>query len=274
LRSLVILYGTELVTEIRGRHLKVIQSEMEAKGLALTTINHYCSRITRCFRWGVGEDLVPPDVAAILESVPNLQPGRSSAAQTDPVRSVPEERVEATLPYLHRVPGRRTVLAAMIRVQLLTGCRPGELCAMTGAAIDCRVNPWCYAAIDKNLHRHSRRQPRPVWIGPKAQKILRPFLDLAGDGRVWRFPPRGKGTVRAAINRVAYAEFIRLACIRAGVEPWTPHQLRHTRATQVAQLYESDAAAAAVIGDTEQVARTIYVDPNEAVARRIAKATG
>ena len=86
------------MTEIRGRHLKVIQSEMEAKGLALTTINHYCSRINRCFRWGVGEDLVPPDVAAILESVPNLQPGASSAAQTDPVRSVPEERVEATLP--------------------------------------------------------------------------------------------------------------------------------------------------------------------------------
>ena len=145
---------------------------------------------------------------------------------------------------------------------------------MTGAAIDCRVNPWCYAAIDKNLHRHSRRQPRPVWIGPKAQEGPASFPRPRGRRPGLAFSPRGEGTVRAAINRVAYAEFIRLTCIRAGVEPWTPHQLRHTRATQVAHLYESDAAAAAVIGDTEHVARTIYVDPNEAVARRIAKATG
>ena len=275
LKLLVELFGRELVREMKGRHIKVLQAELIAKRLALTTINQYASRVTRCFRWGVGEDLVPPNIAATLESVPNLQPGRSAAVETDPVMSVAEETVEATLPHLHANPGRRKVLTAMIRFQLLTGCRPGELCVMTPGAITRGKDLWCLAAIDKNLHRQARRRPRLVWIGPKARKVLEPFLkDLQPDERVWSFPPRGKGTVRTRISRAAYGEFIRLACARAKVEPWTPHQLRHTRATQVARIYESNSQAAAAIGDTEEVARTVYVDPSEAVARRIARQTG
>ena len=38
-------------------------------GLARTTINQHTWRITRCFRWGVGEDLVPSEVANVKAAV-------------------------------------------------------------------------------------------------------------------------------------------------------------------------------------------------------------
>lgn len=272
-------YGDIPVTEVKGRSLKVLQQAMVDTGLARETINKYTWRIARCFRWGVAEDMVPPDVAAVLESVPNLQAGRTAAVDNDPVMSVPLADIEATLPHLHELPERRAVLTEMVRAMLLIGCRPGELCAMTWEKID-RTNPkvWCYRiGSDKNLHRKARRKPKLVWIGPRGQEVLRPFLMANPDerGRVWVFPPRGaKGVNRTAVSRESFGEFVRLACERAGVTPWTPHQLRHNRATEVQRLYEDNAAAAAIIGDTPQVAAEVYADPNEAVARRIAIATG
>lgn len=272
------LYGPTPANEFKARHLKACQTEMVAKrGWVRGTVNQNTWRIVRCFQWGVAEDLVHPDVYARIAQVPNLQPGRSDAADTEPILSVPEADITATLPFLHADPRRRAVLVAMIRFQLQTGCRPGELCRMTVDAIDRSGRVWCYAiGSHKNLHRQARRKPRLVWIGPRAQEILAPFLaDPGPGGRVWSFPPRGeKGAVRTAVSRMSYGEFVRLACERAKVEPWTPHQLRHNRATEVQRIYESNEHAARAIGDTPEVTANVYVDPNEAIARRIAEATG
>jgi integrase len=267
-------FARQPVTEVRAALLRSCQAAMVKAGLGRTTVNQYSWRITRCFRWGVGEDLVAPDVAAVLESVPNLQPGRTTAGERPPIMSVPADRIEAVIPHLHTDPQRRAVLEAMIRFMLFTGMRPGELCAMTGASIDRSGKCWCYHAPDKNLHRQARRKPRLIWIGPQAQAVLAPYLAAAGVGRVWVFPPKGKGTRRTAVSRANFGEHVRLACERAGVDPWHPHQLRHNRATEVLRIYESDEAAAAAIGDTPDVARLVYADPNEAAARRIALATG
>lgn len=272
------LNGERLVSEIKGPDLKQYQQALVTKGLARETINKYTWRIANCFRWGVSEDLVHPDIAAKLKSVRNLQPGRTRAADNDPVLSVPLAHIEAVIPHLHSDHGRRAVLTAMVRAMIAIGCRPGELCAMSTAAIDTTGDVWCYrVGGHKNLHRAARRKPKVVWVGPKAQAILKPYIDNArADGRVWVFPSRGKnGVARTTINPAPFAEFVRLACKRAKVaKPWTPHQLRHNRATEVRNIYECDEAAAAIIGDTPAVAASVYADPTEAIARRIALASG
>jgi integrase len=278
LRVLLEMYPRLSVSEFRPRHLKAIQAAMVAKGWVRTTVNKYLSRLKCCFSWGVAEELVPASVADALAHVPHLQAGRTKAPDLDPVMAVATSAVEATLPYLDRNPQRRGVLEAMIRFQLLTGCRPGELCAMTAAAVDTSAEVWVYRVTDKNTHRQVQRRPRLVWIGPQAQAILRPFLANPGPGgRIWCFPPRFPESPKARrvpISRGLYGECIRLASAAAGVETWTPHQLRHNRATEIQRLYESNKAASIAIGDTEEVTRAVYVDPNEAVARRIALATG
>ena len=133
---------------------------------------------------------------------------------------------------------------------------------------------WDYTVIDKNLHRRARRAPVVRKIGPQALMILRPLLvGLEPDELVWRFPPNARGQ-RTPISRHHYARFLKLACKAAGVEPWHPHQIRHTRGTEIRDRYESDKVAAIAIGDTEKVLREIYADPSDEVAYRVALATG
>lgn len=88
-------------------------------------------------------------------------------------------------------------------------------------------------------------------------------------------PPRAKDGDRwVPLSVREYHRSVAAACKRAKVKHWHPHQIRHSRATEVGQLYESDKAAAAAIGDTEDVTREIYRDPAEAARRRIARQLG
>jgi integrase len=275
MRVLTDLYPELPADEFRPAHLRACVQAMVEKGWARVTVNRNTWRITKFFSWAVGQDLVPPVVWQKLEHVEYLQAGRSAAHDRDPVTAVPWEVVEKTLPHLHADEGRRALLEAMVRVAYHTGMRPGELCAMAGVDVDRSGKTWCYlVGLHKNIHRQARRKPKRVWLGPLARAVLAPFLEAAGGGPVWVFPPGRPLGRRTRVHRNRFSALIKAACEAAGVDPWHPHQLRHTRATEVERKYEDDAAAGAAIGDTPKVAGEVYVDPTDAVARRIAEATG
>jgi integrase len=76
-------------------------------------------------------------------------------------------------------------IAAMIRIQLLTGMRPGELVTLRRGAIDTTGETWIYRPVQhKTLHRGFTRE---IHIGPRAQELLKPFLKL--DPKAWCFSP-------------------------------------------------------------------------------------
>lgn len=179
---------------------------------------------------------------------------------------------EAVFPHLHPTPARRAALETLIRVHWLLGGRPQDLCGMRPADVDRADDLWAYH-VDRHKNEH-RDDAHSYWIGPKAQQILRPLLDgCPADRPVFVYPGRGKSAPRP-IDRTEYARRVKRACAAAGVKAWTPHQLRHSRATEIMRIYESNDAAAAAIGDTPGVTREVYVDPIEAVRRRIARETG
>src|SRR5262249_49181849 len=131
----------------------------------------------RLFRWAAAKRLVPVAVCQLLDTVGGLRQGRSEARETLPVKPVPEAFVEATLPHL------RPQTAAMVRLQLLTGMRPGEVVLMRGIDLDTSGKVWFYRpGSDQGPHgRHKnayRGQQRVVPIGPRAQEVLRPWLRL------------------------------------------------------------------------------------------------
>jgi integrase len=259
----------------RPAHLRQLRAAWVAAGLGRDTANRYAARVVRVFAWGVTESLVPAAVLAPLKGVEPLVPGQTGAPEPEPVAAVGPDVVERTVPHLHPDPGRRAVLEAMVRTQLLTGVRPGELCAMRPEMFDRSGVPWRYdpGAVHKNFHRGRPREP--VYVGPRGRAVLGPVLDQAEPGRpLWRFPPLRLGR-RTAVTRIEYGRFVLAACARAGVGPWTPNQLRHTRATAVHDHYQSDEAAAAALGNTPEVARRVYVDsPGDRLARRVAEETG
>jgi integrase len=152
----------------------------EEKALSRGLINRRIGRVVRMFKWGVSEEIVPESVWRALTTVRGLEKGRTTVRETEPVEPVSVAVVQATLPYL--LPPVR----ALAELQLLTGMRPGEACAMRACDLDMTGDVWLYRPTHHKT-RH-RGKERVVALGPKAQEIVKPFLKL--DMQAYLFSPR------------------------------------------------------------------------------------
>jgi integrase len=123
---------------------------------------------------------VPPSVHHGLVAVAGLRVGRSEAVESEPVRPVPMADVHAMLPHVSAQVG------AMIQLQLVTGMRPGECCLMRGMDINTTGKLWVYAPRKHKTLHHGHT--RLIYLGPKAQEIIRPFLKT--DLSAYLFDPR------------------------------------------------------------------------------------
>ena len=121
LRFLRRLYGNVPVEDFSPLALKSVRQAMIGAGRCRSLINKDVNRIKAVFRRAVENELLPVAVHQALQTVAGLREGRSEAKEPEPIGPVSVEVVEATIPYLsHQV-------AAMVRFQLLTGARPGEV---------------------------------------------------------------------------------------------------------------------------------------------------
>jgi integrase len=173
LRPLRQLYGSTWAGDFGPKKLKAVRQHTVDIGLSRGVINARVGRIKRLFKWAVAEELIPPRVYHGLQAVAGLTFGRCSARETEPVRPVPDLYVAAILPFVS------PVVAAMIRLQRLTGMRSGELAIMRPCDIDTTGEVWIYEPSDhKNRWRGQRKQ---IPLGPEAQGILKPFLSRPPD---------------------------------------------------------------------------------------------
>jgi site-specific recombinase XerD len=180
LRPLRKQYGNTWAAEFGPLALRSLQKEMIRSGLCRTTVNARINRIRRVFKWAVGFELIPPAVYQALQAVPGLQRGRTEAREPNEISPVPIERVDATLPYLN------PVVRAMVRIQLLTGCRTGGVITMRGCGLTLGEPNWVYRP---SRHKTKwRGKDRVIILGPKAREILREFLDR--DTEAYLFDPR------------------------------------------------------------------------------------
>jgi integrase len=130
-----------------------------------------------------------------------------------PVKPVPLDRVQAIQPYV------KPPVWAMIQVQLLTGARPGEVLIMRGCDLATADEVWAYVPASHKTEHQGRG--RTIFIGPKAQAVIRPFLKP--EPQAYLFSPRDVCKVRrvgtrqpgARYNRNAYRNAILRACEQA-----------------------------------------------------------
>lgn len=169
LRYLVDLFGKTPAKEFGPRKLKTVRDAMISDGRVRTNVNRLIHWVRRVFRWGVENEYVAVTVYSALQTVTALQPGRSKAAESEPVQPVPMEVVAQTITHL------TSVVGAMVRLQLLTGARPGEVMSMKPSGLGDRSDEvWVYQpSSHKTSHRGKRRV---LHLGPEAQEILIPFL--------------------------------------------------------------------------------------------------
>jgi integrase len=283
------LFGNEPVADFGPVKLKAVRDAMVAHGYCRGTVNKLVSLLRSIVRWGVAEELVAPTTLEGLRSVAALGKGRTEAPEPVPVKPVPMAHVEAVLPHVSRP------VAAMIRLQLLSGCRPGEIVGLRPVDIDMSSNVWT-ARLQEHKTSYRGRE-RTVYFGPRAQEIIRGFLagravdaplfsareavvELKARGaHCHRRPdqqpsePATERVVRDQYDTNSYRRAIERACKAAGVPTWSPNRLRHNAATTLRREHGLDAAQV-ILGHSELETTQVYAERDEQRAREIVARIG
>lgn len=232
-----VLYGETPAADFGPLKLKAIRRRMIDARMCRGVVNQRIGRVRRIVKWGVGEELVPPAVYQALAAVAGLQQGRTEARETQPVKPVPADVMDATLPHL--TPHVR----AMVELLRYTGMRPAEVCAMTLNQIE-RGEVWTYRPVRHKTAHHGKA--RAVPLGPKARAVLSAFLA----GRVLEpdepiFSPRRSQEERFARMRANRESKVQPSQVsrkkakpeRAPTERYTPESIAHAVAAACGRAF-------------------------------------
>lgn len=267
LEPVLALYSDTLAGDFGPVQLRACRQLMVESDLARSVINDRVRRIRRVFRWAVSQCLLEEPVLRRLETVDPLKRGRSGARETEPVRPVEWERVEAVLFHLTEK------VRDAILVQWWTGARPGEVVMMRGDEIRehaVRIDGCDQTVLVFSPSAHKtawRERSREIVIGPRAREIVE---------RRWTagylFPSRHDPDVPMRESSVYNA--VRRACERVGVAHWHPSQIRHSRTTATADEFGVEVARAQASHADARMTLHYARQADRSIAARAATQTG
>jgi len=297
-------YGETPAREFGPLRLKAFRQSLVDAGLARGNVNHHVNRIRHIFKWAAGNELVAASVVESLRCVAGLRYGKSEAHETEPIKPVPDALVDAVLPYCS------PQVVAMIELQRVTGMRSGEVCLMRTADINMSGSVWTYTP---GRHKTQYRgHVRTVFLGPKAQEIIRPWLrvDLQthlfqpAEADAWRrerqhqarrtplscgnrpgsnrkAKPRrkpGSGYSPQSYGKAVLYALAKCNATRAKDElpeipHWHPHQLRHAAATTFRREHGLEVARI-LLGHKNMVVTQIYAEGDRTRAVEVVALTG
>lgn len=260
------------------------QKKRKVRGLGRQKANSAARIAIEVIRWGVEQGYVPSSVLEGFKAVKPLAAGKCGIPEPEPVGPVPQEHIDAVL----AIANQR--YADMIRVQLLTGMRPGELCMMRVSHLNRDMQPWRYIPPHHKTEHKSKQ--RIILIGPKAQEILTHWIKRAEtyqgfgktkakieaepkDSPVFPVSPASNklvGKLRCNTSQ-NYRDRIASLCDRAGVPRWSPNQLRHNAATTIRATAGIESART-VLGHSSSVTTEIYAEKDLGIAAKIISEIG
>jgi integrase len=126
LKPLKELFGSTEATEFGAKSFKLVRQSMIDRRWTRRHINACCNKIIRMFRWATEEELLSAEVWYRLKSVKVLRDNAPGVQDKPLPEGVPEKYVKAALPFM------TPPVAAMVRLQLLSGMRPGEVVRICG----------------------------------------------------------------------------------------------------------------------------------------------
>ena len=254
LRDMLRLYRTLPCQDFTPQCLRILQHEFAARGIARKTINQYIGVIRATFKWGVAEGLVDAPVFQALQAVAGLRPGDTEAADYERIPPIPEADLQKV------IDTAEGDLKAVIQLQALTGARGGEILNLRNEHIDTAGDVW---VAELREHKTSHRgRVRRLFFGVKGQAVLRELMV--------------KTPVGAKFFSIApsdYHRVFKLACRRAGVPEYNPHQVRHLVATRLRKLHGLEAARA-VLGHAGVDMAEHYAEIDTAAVIEIARKSG
>jgi integrase len=199
LRLLRKLYGSTRATAFGPKRLRVVREAMvrgdphanpPRQPWTRSSINKQTKNLVKLFKWAASHELVPVTIYQTLQTVEPLKRGQTPAVEAEPIRPITPEQVAAVRPFLSRP------LLALIDLQLYTGARGGELFKLRKKDIDRSGDVWVFRPDEhKTAYRGKKRA---IYFGPRAQEILKPFLERDDDA--FLFSPREGAAERRALR--------------------------------------------------------------------------
>ena len=194
-------------------------------GLCRNEVNRRVRIIRRAFKWAASEEMISVSIYQALATVEGLRKGRTEAPDHPPVAAVADEVVNATLPHLPQV------VADMVSFQRATGARPGEACSIRPGDVDRSDDVWVYRPASHKTEHFDR--PQVIFLGPKAQEILKPYLLRPSDQHCFSPAESEKkafrGEPRKPKGRHCLAAIVRERIANAGLNVNLEDPLRQER---------------------------------------------
>jgi integrase len=263
-------------------------------------INDTVNWIHKIWKWGMGRSMVATEQVQALEEVKPLRIGASDAPDNGKRKKVTEEEFEKVLHHLG------TVVGDILRLVWHTGMRPNEVCNIRPYDI-IRDDPDCWLYIpgrdSSPVGKHKTMRFERVRVIPltrECQQILQlrikdssskecvfdpreTMRELLARKSEQRQTPLNSGN-RPGTNKKEHPMITpgekyghdtlrracRRACKRAGIEPFTPYDLRRSMATRTRATLGKEAAQV-LLGHTQTSTTDIYLLEEVQEAVKVAK---
>ncbi len=281
-RPVLDLYGTLPSLKFGPAEYRAVREKwLEDPSRCRQYVNKQMKRLLSILKWGTSFGYITAESFIGCQCVAPLKRGRVvGLRESQAIKPVPDDVVEKTLQHTTKVVGD------MIRFQRLTGCRPGEVCQIRPNMIDRSGKVWL-VELDKHKTMH-RGKKRIIFVGPKAQQVLLPYLLRAQDETCFspiesekqrlaakhaaRVTPLSCGNVpgsnrtrrprrgpTSSFSSDTYARAIRNVCERESIAMWSPGQLRHTAATEIRKHHGLETSQV-VLGHSTANVTQIYAE--------------
>ena len=291
---LVELYPSLSIHEFGIEQFKATREYWVKRDTSRVYVNRQAKRVIAFVKWLVGEGILSPLVHQGLKCVAPLKAGRCSCREVESVAPVEDSIIEKTLTHLS------PVVADMVRLQHILGCRPGEICQLKAGMVDRSGEVWL---ITLGNHKTAwRGHTRKIPVGPRGQAILAPYLDRNAELHCFRpsesveqrlqersarrKTPASCGNKRGSNRKESprrkpgecfttgsYGRAIAYACTKAKVATWSPNQLRHAAATRLREL-EGIETASVLLGHKSLDVTQVYAEASTKKAFEVARKYG
>jgi integrase len=283
-------HGDEPAADFGPRKLAALRELFIASGNSRTYVNRQTRNIVLIFRHAVSRELIDEAVIRRLETLEPLRRGQTKARDMPPIQPVNLEVVRQTAVHLS------PTLQAMVRIQVSTGMRPSEVCAIRPCDVDRSAKEWIYRPVDHKTAWRGKTKAIPI-MGD-ARDALTPFLFRdpesfcfsPKESVAWRWEKQRENRQTkvqpSQVSRkksnpkkqpgdkytsASYRRALKRAAEIAKVDHWFPYQLRHTAGTVVREALGIEAAQA-LLGHSKAAMTEHYAKQSEAKAIEAAKA--
>jgi len=300
IREIALRFPDLSADEFDSLCLEEYQLSLAERHLARSTIKDRVNLVKQIYRWAAKKKLIPTSAWQDLLTVDNLKRGRTPAKEPKSIPPVDRKTLGRTLKYAD------PMIRDMALLQLYGGMRPSEMIMIRPCDITRGLEGvWLYTPLHHKTE--SKGKERRIFLGPKAQAIVLRYIDSAGgwESSDYLFSPkrahadRSARLRRARVSKVqpsqqgrracdrnkplryfadhydkdSYRAAINRAIARAGVEHWTPYQIRHSAGTIARKIAGLDGAQA-FLGHSDAKTTEIYAELDDSKASHIALVFG